>query len=366
MTMDTGRAHSSVISKIRLVSQIWGHYKGSRRCMSAVLCVSLARKIIDIILTINPDPGGNSHREYDLEFRRLIPFLRLPRLKSLYTLTALVFWHQAKSPVDDQAFKHISNVKNLTYDECMLTPFDVSNSLSMFRSLETFRWTTAQSCFGTSDHFVGFQSGFGKSLFAHKDTLKDLYFDNRHPRTVNNPSRFEGGPDSIMVGSFNSYSKLKKLAIDDDSLLGHQDWKPLEGPLVDILPPNLEDLTLFVKVIQDHDNSEATELILDNHYFYPVFLTMLRSAGEKLPKLEKIRIELTRDTSNLWRIPNPVDIMISENLFAEARSICCQHGISLDVGIAVEWDEYNVRNVGSTNIPYFLEQIQGRNPGRDF
>lgn len=210
---------------IHLVSQKRGLYKSSKRSISAVPCVSLVHNIIDLILTANPDYNGAHHCDYTLEYHRLLPFLQLPRIKSVHTLTADFLPFHDFSPWYRQRYENSSNATNLTYDECALEPYAVMNSLWMFRSLETFRWTLAAPYNELKDRFVGFQSAFGKALFAHKDTLEELYLDCRHPQVLQRPSKFEGEADSILIGSFEQYPKLKKLAIDELFLLGNQDWK---------------------------------------------------------------------------------------------------------------------------------------------
>lgn len=321
-------------------------------------------------LTVYSDPGGKDHRQYELDLRRIFPFFRLPSMKSVHTLTAYIYWDTfPKSPVDFAPLKHTSNVTTLTYDECALAPFDVLQSLSMFGGLKSFRWTISPSCFASGSAFFGFQSDFGKALSAHIDTLEHLYFDNRFP--FDKTHRQFPAPDmtdnnAIMIGSLREYSRMRTLAIDDTSLIGHQDWARTRSPLSDLLPPNLEELVLFVKVHQPpvpQDNSDIRKTTFDNKLFYPAFLTMLHSARTVLHKLQRIRIELTSD---FWGHYDPVYIVVNEVEFAEAKALLVEAGIDLDIRAAVECSLDHIREVGYTDIPYFLDQVRGMNPGRDF
>jgi hypothetical protein len=129
------------------------------------------------------------------------------------------------------------------------------------------------------------------------------------------------------------------LAIDATSLVGHQNWIFSTFSLVDILPSNLEELTLFVKV----KNPVVTEMLFDNNFFCLSFLTMLRDARNKLPRLRKIRIELSRDPFLRRRHNVPEDIVIDMAKFEEAKVLCVQGGIEMDIGVAIECNENLVR-----------------------
>lgn len=311
--------------------------------------------------------GGNDHREYELDFRRLLPFMRLPNMRSLYTLTTYIFWESRNSPVDYTPLKHTSNITHLTYDESALQPYDAIQSLSIFNSLKSFRWTTEPSCFGRGDGFVGFQSSFGTALAAHKNTLEELYFDNRHSQN-NGQARTRQSlrNDAILIGSLREYPKLRKLAIDVNSLVGHQAWSPSPIPLIDLLPSNLSELTLFVDILQVN-MPESKRTVFENQFFYLTFLDMLRTANNKLPKLRKVRIELTRD-QEIWRTGEMGEIELESGVVAlrQVKDVCEEMGIVFEVGVAVEGCSDDVREVGNTVVPYFLEQIKIRNPGRDF
>ncbi len=283
--------------------------------------------------------------------------MRLPNLRSLYTLTAYVYYpNWPKSPIDYTPLKHTSNITTLSYDEASLNPYDVIQSLGIVKALKSFRWTAAD--------FVSFENSLGKSLAAHKDTLEDLYFDNRHNDDYEE-ARKKAPKDGILIGSLKEYSKLTSLAIDVSSLCGHQKWAPSPISLIDSLPPNLEYLTLFVKVLQVERAEGVEGIQFNNHLWYSSFTNMIRDAASALPKLQNISIQLTRDISS-WAQREYGDIAVDLSAFQEAVAACAESRIGFDVGIAVEGCTDDQREVGNTTIPYFLEQIRMRNPGRDW
>ncbi|CZR56412.1 uncharacterized protein PAC_06300 [Phialocephala subalpina] len=311
--------------------------------------------------------GGIGHREYELDLRSLLPFMYLPNLRSLHTLTTYIDRNSRNPPVDYAPLKHTSNITHLTYDESALDPFDVISSLSMFKALKSFRWTTEPSGFGCGDGFVGFQSSFGTALSAHKGTLEELYFDNRHSQNDGQArARQNRAKDAILIGSLKEYPRLRKLAIDVNSLVGHQAWTPNPIALVDVLPTNLSELTLFVNILQV-ETPESRWTVFENQLFSLAFLNMLRNAASKLPKLRKVRIELTRDRE-IWRTGEMAEIELESGIVAlkQVKEACEEVGIGFEVAVAVEGCSDDVREVGNTTIPYFLEQIKMRNPGRDF
>lgn len=293
--------------------------------------------------------------------------MRLPNMRSLYTLTTYIYWESINSPVDYTPLKHTSNITHLTYDESALQPYDVIQSLSIFNGLKSFRWTTEPSCSGRGDGFVGFQSAFGNALTAHKGSLEELYFDNRHSQNDGRARTNQSlPPGAILIGSLKEYLKLRKLAIDINSLVGHQAWSPSPISLIELLPPNLSELTLFVNILQV-EVPESRRTVFENQFFYLAFLDMIRNAANKLPTLRKVRIELTRDQET-WRTGEMGEIELESGVVAlkQVNDVCEEVGIEFEVGVAVEGCSDDVREVGNTTIPYFLEQIKTRNPGRDF
>lgn len=328
--------------------------------MSVVPCVSILPQSRDVVFIKFADIGGHGHREYDLDLRRIFPFMRLPSLRSLYTLTTFMFWEQSDvTPVDFKPLKHTSNITTLCYDESVLSAVDIIGSLGMFKGLKSFRWTASPTGFGYSPEIMMYQKSFGKALSEHKDTLEELYLEKHFDLKGRDVQIFR--TDAIMIGSLKGYLRLKTLAIDATSLCGHQSWSS-SAPLVDILPPNLEELTLFVKVIRtDHDDPTTTAF--DNILWYPNLLDKIRKAPAKLRKLN---IQSTRGIHPRWR-PNPEDLEIfwDPSLVQEVEMACAEARIDFHHQTALEVHVDGKRSDGYTTIPFFLDQIKGRNPGRD-
>lgn len=313
------------------------------------------------------DLGSKDHREYELDLRAIFPFMRLPNMRSLYTLTTHMWWERDTSPVDYAALKQTSNITTLSYDESALYSYDVIESLSIFKSLKSFRWTAPSYFWINVDrHFTTFQNLLGTALAAHKETLEEFYFDSRQQ----DDRRGDKPPvekDAILLGSLKEFKKLRSLALNVTSLCGHQKFVPSPTPLVELLPPNLETLTLFVKVVYIERAEGVWEMLFDDQLWYLNFLDMVRNAPTKLRRLRSIGIKLTRDRPT-WeqRQRGLVEFEVNPFAFKEATEVCADVGIPFDIRVAVEVDVDSIREEGYTTIPYFLEQIKVRNPGRDF
>lgn len=309
--------------------------------------------------------GFNDYREYELDLRRIIPFMGLPNMRSLYSLTPYVYWENPNSPLDFEPLKHTSNITTLVYDESVLAPFDVIESLSMFNALKSFRWTTSKSGYGDPRKFVAFQYSLGNALMTHKDSLEELYFDSRHSDAITweTVSSSEHSKNGILIGSLREYQKLRSLAIDVNSLCGHQKWTT-GPPLRDSLPRNLESLTLFVKIHQTKNAEGVKETTFDNALWYLNFLDLIRDVGSRLPRLRGVSIRLTSNEPH-WT-QTEYDLELDLSLFQQAINACAEAGIGLDIEVAVQVLVDKQRKNGLTTIPYFLDQIKVRNPGRDF
>ncbi|KUJ17635.1 uncharacterized protein LY89DRAFT_668939 [Mollisia scopiformis] len=365
-----------VLSKLPNLKTIWmvmpevyldWSYKENPFCQyldnTSALASSGALQKLETLYVCSPmHLGGKDHREYELDLRRLLPFMRLPSMRSLYTLTPEIYWDERKSPIDFAPLKQTSEITTLVYDEAVLCPSDVIGSLGIFKALKYFRWTFSDTCSGSGTEGIGFQNSFGQALAAHKDSLEELYFDDRDREVRKRAMEPAPAADLFLIGSFKEYPKLRSLTIDVDSLCGHQ--KRTSGiRLIDSLPPNLNSLTLFVKVIQTGPAQGDKQTIFDNGLWYFNFLDMIRNARNKLPKLQKISIQLTREPH--WTLRD-TKLELDLRPFKDAVELCAEAKIEFDVGIALEVSFHHQRDVGHTTIPFFLEQIKTRIPGRDF
>lgn len=259
-----------------------------------------------------------------------------------------------------------SNISTLAYDEAELSPNEVIKSLSFFKALKSFRWTTAPSPFSSS--FLGCQRQLGSALEAHRDSLEELYVDSRHLEKFDQFVA-EGLHQKALLGSLKSYPKLRSLAMDINSLCGHQKMHSTSRSLLDILPPSLESLTLFVKIHQKANTSNSIIITtFDNELWYPSFLHTIQNSSTQLPRLRKINVLLTRDPQS-WGddiYVEPTLYFVNDQVFREAYTRCRDAGIEFVVDLATIVDIDSIRDTGLTTIPYFLEQIKHRNPGRDF
>lgn len=337
----------------------------------------------EIWLTGEMDLGGKDHREYTLDLKQVFPFMRLPKLKTLYTLTANCFDDPYNfPPIDYTPLVGTSNLTTLVYDEAELPCQDTISSLSIPKSLQHFRWTGEITCFSIGTCYAPFQDKLGDALRKHKESFESLYLDIRHnfcreaghhanphanmaeTRRVfsdNFASRWErkrGLKEAVLIGSFKDFRALKSLAIHVTSLVGHQHWAVSETSMIDLLPPTLENLTLFIAVSIGAEG----EWLFDNQLWYSQFLGLIKGAGEKLPRLKKIELSLVKRGAKGEREGSEVETEKTGgqgvDLFLEAVRECVDVKIELEIG--------NASPHGETTIPYFLEQTKDRNPGRDF
>jgi hypothetical protein len=308
--------------------------------------------------------------------KRVFPFMRLPSLRDLYTLTAHCFDDPANfPPIDYRPLEATSNLTTLAHDEAELPPHDVIGSLSIPKALRSFRWTGEFTCFSIGSCYAPFQTSLGVALKGHRGSLETLYLDIRHPFCKNdghhaNPfatlenarrvygenfaARWEkkrGLKSAVMVGSFRDFKMLKSLAVSVTSLVGHQDWAASEEAMVDLLPQSLEELVLFVGI----SKGMGGETLLENQLWYSQFLSLIRVARDRLSILKKIELRII---GGPWRKHKECSEEVDRTLFVEAERLCKDAGINFRMG--------NASPHGETNIPYFLEQTKDRNPGRDF
>lgn len=315
--------------------------------------------------------------------------MRLPKFKNLYTLTAHFFDDPNNfSPINYSPLVGTSNLTTLAYDEAELPCHDTISSLSIPKALQHFRWTGEVICFSIGTCYAPFQDKLGDALRKHKDSLESLYLDIRHyfcrgdghhanpyanmveTRRVFGDSfadrlELQRGPKmAVLVGSFKDFGVLKSLAVHVTSLVGHQHWAASETSLVDLLPPSLEDLTLFVAV----STGAEGEFLFDNQLWYSQFLGLIRGASEKLPRLKEIGLRLVnRGEVQRRELAGTEAVAEAETgesdewnggSFREVVQECADAGIKLKIEKASPH--------GETTIPYFLEQTKDRNPGRDF
>lgn len=313
--------------------------------------------------------------------KRVFPFMRLPKLKELYTLTAHCFDDPSNfSPIDYTPLKNTSSLSTLAFDEAEMPPHDVFGALDIIKpgSLKHFRWSGIGECHSAIDSCIPpFQAKLGAALKRHKETLEVLelgviyLFCEGQGHHANPFATFDsirgvygesfvqkwqknrGPKDAIMLGSLKDFTNLKKLVIEANALIGHQDWAASPTPLVDLLPPNLEHLEIIAIPFATWTFTKSeNELVLPkNRLLYPALIELLRTAPAKLPMLKTVRISYLWSKSGLDTGELPVE------MYDTVRELSREAGIAFVVGVADE---------GETKIPYFMEQTKDRNPGRDF
>ncbi|KUJ17264.1 uncharacterized protein LY89DRAFT_718006 [Mollisia scopiformis] len=317
--------------------------------------------------------GIKVHREYHLEYETLLPFLALPNLRSVYTLTPYTYTYtQFDSyfyPLN--AKPGTSNITFLAWDESQIALDDALKAILIPKSLEGLRWTEDISgcwnpffCHGPFHHLIG------KALSAHKDSLKMLDLDIRHrycngeghpgnPNTTHeallrlhpNAKERRTPKDGILIGSLKEFSKLTALSIDATALCGHPKWAPAPVRMIEALPPNLETLNLRVniqiqKLAQGESLYEFENVMWKGHVF-----DFIDRVKDELPSFRKLEI---------WIIgiylekEKATDLIVA--LTEDISTKCKQAGIRFGAFTA-SW---------GTQVPYFQERNSMRNPGRDF
>lgn len=143
-------------------------------------------------------------------------------------------------PLDLSSLKGTSNIAFLAWDEANIAWMDAAEAIAIPKALESFRWSQNFEGFSPGTCYGPFQSGIGKALLAHKDSLRSLDLDVRHRYC--DGEGYPGNPfgtvealrrmypdaednrmpqGGILIGSLREFSTLRELAIDATSLCGH-------------------------------------------------------------------------------------------------------------------------------------------------
>lgn len=335
----------------------------------------------DIDLTKVTDLGPKGHREYELDMKRVFPFMRLPKLQKLYTLTAHYFDDPGNfPPIDYIPLQNTSALTTLAFDDARLPPHDVFGALNIAQSLKHFRWLGMFRCHNPIGTCIPpFQARLGAALEKHKATLETLELDIRYPfckgrghyanpfattdsirgvygdEMVEKWERDRGPKQAILIGSFKEFTSLRDLTIDANSLVGHHDWAASPTPLVELLPTSLVSLELLMRL--------QFAALPDNRLICPELVHLARSATVTLPNLKHIKLGVilltTKSDDHLINPHNLTGSMWLQHFpdFKDVDRLCGGAGIAFE--ICLEGSRYR----GETRIPYFLEQLKDRVPG---
>ncbi|KAH8672633.1 hypothetical protein BGZ60DRAFT_429955 [Tricladium varicosporioides] len=318
--------------------------------------------------------GPKGHREYYFELEETWPFIKLPSLKALYTLTAHTYDDLMNfKEVDFPAVNGNSNITTLVFDEADLAIGDALKALSIPKALETFKWQQQISCYSIGTCYGPFYKYLGQALLQHKNTLGQLELDIRHRycrgsghaanpygteeqrrQLYTNPDEAKRDSNKIiLIGSLKDFIVLRELTIHAEALCGHKDWCPASIRMIDALPSSLESLKILAQITQLDGQGTSYE----NKYLEEHLLELLHGYKNGLPNLQEVKINIL-----VWRIPSRASVHAppepkfcsEQKLSTEARSV----GLKFQVYFDVE----HVK----TNIPFFGEQVVNRNPGRDY
>lgn len=306
-----------------------------------------------------------------MEFQFLLPFLSIPSLRSMYTLSIHTFddpygnfQHLDLSPL-----KSTSNITFLAWDEADITWMDAVKGIAIPKALEGFRWSQKFECFSPGSCYAPFQSEIGKALMQHMDSLRALDLDVRHRYcdgeghpgnpfgTVEALRRTYPGAednrmprDGFLIGSLRGFEKLTMLSIDATSLCGHQKWSPASTMMIDALPPNLQELNLRVSVCEAVEGQPAD---FENQLWLEHVHDLMDRAGDRLPSLQCVRI-LVLDLDQSIQDDSLIMRIIDERLLDASNRANIDYSWTI---VALDQE---------TPVPYFRDQNEARNPGRDF
>ncbi len=275
--------------------------------------------------------------------------------------------------LSDKMVRELSRTSSLTdlaFDESLADPGNIISILSIPKLLRSLRWTQYFSCcnqiyFCTTP----FYDNLGKSLIHHKETLEELDLDLRHvPCSVKchagNPhARLEDMIEQVkekwkndchLLGSLKEFSRLKRLKIGPEALCGNRPRGIAPARLPDSLPPSLEELTLpfCFSVLQDKRNIQLADQIWIHELVH-----LVQNSASNLRNLRKITV---LDWSPCLDWPQNGDW--SQNgeweIFRNVEIASAEAGI--------EFLMLNETSRWQTPVPYFLEILPTRNPGRDY
>ncbi|QVM07990.1 hypothetical protein D8B26_002685 [Coccidioides posadasii str. Silveira] len=156
----------------------------------------------------------------------LLPYIGLPALKTLVTSKLGEDWLNRGQWADSS----LTTLK-VTQSCCSAS---IATFLESCKSLKVFKYSHHNE-FGPQRFNI---MGIWKSLQVTKDTLEDLWLDVERGRDIFEPS----WPTEVPF-SFAEFRALKVIGITTRQILDLQN--PDSHALVDILPPNLEGLTLL-------------------------------------------------------------------------------------------------------------------------
>ena len=239
----------------------------------------------------------------------------------------------------------------------------IISMLSIPISLKSLRWTQTFYCFSLGSCITPFYDTLGKGLNHHKDTLEELDLDLRYPpcgdkghagnphakkEDMWKPVRDTWRSDCHLLGSLKEFSHLKKLKINPEVLCGSKPRGIAPVRLSDSLPPSLEELTLpfHFSVLQDKRNIQLGEQVWISELAH-----LVRNSASTLPKLRKITVLNWNPRIN-W--PQNDD----KEMFRDVETASAEVGMSfVMLKETSQWQ---------TPVPYFLEILPTRNPGRDY
>ncbi|KAE9381859.1 hypothetical protein N431DRAFT_476620 [Stipitochalara longipes BDJ] len=309
--------------------------------------------------------GIKGHREYHLDLDRSISLFKVQGLRSLSILTAMGF-NPFITTFNEKVLETLSRTStliDLAFDESQADPESIISILSIPKSLRSLRWTQQFYCFSIGSCTTPFYDTFGKSLIPHKETLEELDLDLRHAPCeskghAGNPHakgedmleqvRDTWRSDCHLLGSLKEFSSLKKLKISPEVLCGNRARSIALARLSNSLPSSLEELTLPFQfsVLQGKRNIQLEEQIWIHELVH-----LVQNSASKFRKLRKITV---LDWNPHFNWPRKED----KDIFKDVDIACAEVGI--DFLMLKETSQWQ------TPVPYFLEILPTRNPGRDY
>jgi hypothetical protein len=247
-------------------------------------------------------------------------------------------------------------VTSLSFDESAAEPLDLISVLGIPKQLQSFRWNGKWSCSSIGSCITPFYHHLGEALHKHKTTLETLELDLRGLNCIGKghagnpaakmedmlpPVRENWRDDLHLIGSLKDFSLLKSLTIDPRALCGDNLRGVSTTPMVDILPPSIEELKFNMTLEQPGEEREKQmEPIVD----------LAHRARDKLPRLRKI--EILTLTWVCWG-------GIEDDGVLNELEMACRLG-----GIGFEIRERSACRL--TPEKFFQEVSTTNNPGRDY
>ena len=246
----------------------------------------------------------------------------------------------------------------LAFDETDAEPEDIMSMLAIPKSLDSLRWTQEHACYSLGSCRVPYYDALGESLAQHRDTLKNLDLNIRlyqcdHKGHPGNPYarkedmiktvRDSWRDDCYLLGSLRDFSALKTLKLNPQILCGDKVRGAAPSRMIDSLPPSLEELVFYFQfsTVREMRNKQIGEQV-----WIMELANLIQNSTKEFPKLRKVSVlEYNQQTTD-------------EYTFRDVQTACAEAGIDFITGEnASTWQ---------TDIPYFLEILPTRNPGRDF